>query len=470
MVLKIFNSMGNKVEEFVPLKKGFVGMYTCGPTIYNYIHIGNFKCYSWEDLVKRYLLFKGFKVKQVMNFTDVDDKTIRASIQNKMALSEYTQPFKKAFLADVKLLNILPAEIYCSATEHIPEMVVLVKKLLDKGLAYKGEDASIYFSIKKFPAYGKLAGIDTKKLKDGARVKQDEYEKEGVGDFALWKAWDENDGAVFWETSLGKGRPGWHIECSAMSEKYLGKHFDLHMGGVDNKFPHHENEIAQSDGANGGVFVKYWMHCEHLLVDGKKMSKSLKNFYTLRDLVEKGFSPLAVRYVFINSHYRQQLNFTFESVGDAQKTLLGLKNFISRLREIKINKKDDSFKLFIDESMNGFTEAMDNDFNVPQAMKYVFDFIKKVNKLIDASEIGESGAIEALEFLKKINSVVGVLDFEEKYFELTSEQEDLVEERDKARKTKDWKRSDEIRDLLKSQGIEVIDNKEGTVSARPMKK
>ncbi|MFA5126282.1 MAG: cysteine--tRNA ligase, partial [archaeon] len=321
MVLKFFNSFGNELQEFNPINPGFVGLYTCGPTIYNFIHIGNFKCYSWEDLLKRYLIFKGFKVKQVMNFTDVDDKTIKASIQNKMALSEYTDVYKKAFQADSKLLNLLPAEIYCPATEHIPEMVSLVKKLLDKGVAYRGEDGCIYFSIKKFPAYGKLAGINVKKLKAGARIKQDEYEKEGVGDFALWKAWDENDGPVFWETELGKGRPGWHIECSAMSMKYLGEHFDIHTGGVDNKFPHHENEIAQSEAATGKKFVNYWMHTAHLMVEGKKMSKSLGNFFTLRDLLDKGFKPMAIRYVFLNTHYRQPLNFTFESVKDAQKTL-----------------------------------------------------------------------------------------------------------------------------------------------------
>ncbi len=466
MVLKFFNSFGNTLEEFKPIKKDYVGMYTCGPTIYNYIHIGNFKCYCWEDLIKRYLLFKGYKVKQVMNFTDVDDKTIKGAILNKETLLEFTEKYKKAFLEDVKALNILPAEIYCSAVEHIPEMVTLVQKLLDKGYAYKGEDNCVYFSIKKFPNYGKLAGIDVKKLKDGARIKQDEYEKEGIGDFALWKAWDENDGPIFWETKLGKGRPGWHIECSAMSMKYLGESFDLHTGGIDNKFPHHENEIAQSEAATGKKFVKYWMHTEHLLVDGKKMSKSLGNFYTVRDLTQKGLKPMAIRYTFLNTNYRQQLNFSIESVKDAQKTLDGLQNFISRLREVKSEKNDDTIKVLTDEALNGFTEAMDNDLNVPEAVTYIFDFVKKINKMIDEESIGKKSAQEALEFMKKIDSALGILNFTEKYFELTEEQQKMIEERTEAKKKKDWKKADEIRNTLLSEGIVLIDNKDGTVTTK----
>ncbi|MFA6064315.1 MAG: cysteine--tRNA ligase [archaeon] len=470
MVLKFFNSFGNKLEEFKSIKPGAVGLYTCGPTIYNYIHIGNLKCYTWEDLIKRYLIFSGYKVKQVMNYTDVDDKTIKGSIEKKMALSEYTSVYKKAFLEDVAALNILPAEIYCPATEHISEMVAIVQKLLDKGIAYRGEDGSIYYSIKKFPNYGKLAGIDPTQLKAGARIKQDEYEKEGIGDFALWKAWDENDGPVFWETSLGKGRPGWHIECSAMSMKYLGEHFDLHTGGIDNKFPHHENEIAQSEAASGKKFVNYWMHTAHLMVEGQKMSKSLGNFFTLRDLLNKGLKPKAIRYTFLNTNYRQQLNFTFESVKDAQKTLDGLQNLIERLKSIKETKANDSVKIFVDEALSAFTEAMDNDLNVPEAMKYVFDFAKKVNKQIDDGALGVNGAIEALDFLKKIDSVMGVLDFSEKFFEITEEQQKLVDERSIAKQTKDWKRADEIRGILKSKGIELVDNKDGSTIAKAVVK
>lgn len=467
MVLKFFNSLGNKLEEFKPIKKGEVGLYTCGPTIYYYAHIGNLKCYTWEDLLKRYLIFKGYKVKQVMNYTDVDDKTIKGSVEKGVSLSEFTSVYKKEFLNDIKTLNIIPAEIYCAATDHIWEMVELIQKLLDKKIAYRAEDGSIYFSIKKFPEYGKLAGIDPKELKAGARIKQDEYEKEGVGDFALWKAWDENDGEVYWETSLGKGRPGWHIECSAMSRKYLGEHFDMHTGGIDNKFPHHENEIAQSEAASGKKFVNYWLHTAHLMVNGQKMSKSLGNFYNLRELLEKGFTPMAIRYVFLNTNYRQQLNFTFESVEDAKKTLEGIQNFIDRLREIK-SGEGDSIKVFVDEALEGFEGAMDNDLNVPSAMKYVFDFIKKTNKLIDENSLGKKGATEAIEFLKKIDSVIGVIDFKEKFFELTTEQQKLVDERNNARKNKDWKKSDELRDKLKEMGIVVVDNKDGTSTAKPL--
>lgn len=466
MVLKFFNSFGNKLDEFKPIKEGFVGLYTCGPTVYNTVHIGNLKCYTWEDLLKRYLLFKGYKVKQVMNYTDVDDKTIKGCINESIPLTEYTEKYEKLFMEDILKLNILPAEIYCAATQHIPQMVELVQKLINKGIAYKGEDGSIYFSIKKFPNYGKLAGIDPSQLKAGARVKQDEYDKEGVGDFAVWKAWDENDGPVYWETSLGKGRPGWHIECSAMSMQYLGEHFDIHTGGVDNKFPHHENEIAQAEAATGKKFVNYWMHTAHLMVDGQKMSKSLGNFYTLRDLLKKGLNPKAIRYTFINNNYRQQLNFTFEGVKDSEKTLEGLQNFIERLRNIKESKSNDGVDLFAKSALNDFTEAMDNDLNVPLAMASIFDFVKKVNKMIDEDAIGVEGAKDAIDFLKKIDSVIGVLDFSEKFFELTDEQKKMVDERVVAKKNKDWKRADELRDKLKEMGIVLIDNKDGTISAK----
>jgi cysteinyl-tRNA synthetase len=465
MVFKIFNSLGNELQEFIPLHGKNVGLYTCGPTVYDHAHIGNFRTYVWEDILKRYLIFKGFTVKQVMNITDIDDKTIKGAIRENITLDEYTKKYKKSFFEDVKLLNILPAEIYPAATEHINEMVEIIQKLLDKGIAYKGEDNCIYYSIKKFPEYGKLAGIDVTKLKDGARIKQDEYEKEGIGDFALWKSWDENDGDVFWETKLGKGRPGWHIECSAMSSKYLGESFDLHTGGVDNKFPHHENEIAQSEGASGKQFVKYWMHSEHLLVDGKKMSKSLGNFYTIKDLQKQGFDPISIRYVLVNSNYRQQLNFSINAINDATKTLAGLQRTIEMLQNITNETEDDITKL-IKENLENFTNAMDNDLNVPGALKYVFDFAREVNKLNDDGTLGKNAATQALEFLKKINSVLGILTFEEKFFELTDEQQQLIDKRNTARANKDFATSDKIRDVLKSQGIELVDSKDGTTTAK----
>jgi cysteinyl-tRNA synthetase len=343
-------------------------------------------------------------------------------------------------------------------------MVDLILVLLKKGVAYRGEDGCIYFSIKKFPAYGKLAGIDVKKLKEGARVKQDEYEKEGVGDFALWKAWDENDGAVFWETPLGKGRPGWHIECSAMSMKQFGPTIDIHTGGIDNKFPHHENEIAQSEAATGKKFVNYWMHCAHLMVNNQKMSKSLRNFYTLRDVLNKGCDASAVRYVLINSSYRQPINFTFESVEDAKKTLAGLNNFVERLRSIKQDLKTDSIDGIVALAKDGFDSSMDNDLNVPEAVKHIFDFVRKVNKLIDENAVGKNSASQAIGFLKKVNSVLAVIDFSEKFFELTDEQRAKIVLRNTARKNKDWKKSDQLRDELKKDGIELKDNKDGSTT------
>jgi cysteinyl-tRNA synthetase len=468
MVLKFFNSLGNKIEAFKPIKEGNIGLYTCGPTVYNYAHIGNFRAYVWEDILKRYLKFKGYNVKHIMNLTDVDDKTIKGSKEQGVPLNEYTSKYKKAFFEDLKILNIDLADEYPEATETIGEMVDLIQKLLDKGYAYRGEDNCIYFSIKKFPEYGKLANIDVTKLKAGARISADEYEKEGVGDFALWKAWDENDGGVFWETKLGKGRPGWHIECSAMSSKYLGESFDIHTGGVDNKFPHHENEIAQSEAANGKKFVNYWMHCEHLMVDGKKMSKSLGNFYTLRDLIEKNINPKAIRFTLANSNYRQPLNFTIESVKDNEKTVKGIQNFVDRLKTITNKIENDSIKVFVDKAQEGFENAMDEDLNVPLAMSFIFEFQKEVNKLIDNESIGKTGANEALNFMKKIDSVIGVIDFTEKYFELTEEQEKLVEERNKARSEKNWELADKLRDELKEQGILVIDNKDGTTTTKPI--
>lgn len=467
MTLKIKNSLGNKLEEFKPIKGNFVGLYTCGPTVYNYAHIGNFRAYVWEDLLKKYLIFLGYEVKHVMNLTDVDDKTIKGAIEENISLFDFTQKYKKAFFNDIKILNILPADIYPSATEHISEMIKIIEKLKDKGIAYKAEDGSVYFSIKKFPEYGKLAGINPNKLKDGARIKNDEYEKEGIGDFALWKAWDEDDGSVYWESKFGKGRPGWHIECSAMSSKYLGDSFDIHCGGVDNKFPHHENEIAQSEGFTGKRFVKYWMHCEHLLVDGKKMSKSLGNFYTLKNLLEKGLSAKAIRYTLINSQYRQQLNFTINSVKDSEKTILGLQRTIDKLKKVKENnEKSEIVEDMITDAINKFKEGMNNDLNVPLAMASVFDFNKKINKMIDNEEISKNDALKLINFFKKIDSVLGIINWEEEFLELNEKQKEKIKEREKARSEKNWAKSDQIRNEFLEIGIELIDNKDGTTTIK----
>src|SRR3989338_8353872 len=309
MPLKLYNTLTRKKEVFKPIKDKIVNLYTCGPTIYDYAHIGNFRAYICSDILKRYLKYKGFKVKHIMNITDVDDKTIKGANQQKISLKDYTKKYEKIFFEDIEALNIDKADVFPKATEHIKEMIDLVKKLLKNGIAYKSEDGSIYYDISKFKDYGKLSHTKIKELKEGARVNQDSYEKESANDFALWKAYHEEDGNIFWQTEIGKGRPGWHIECSAMSMKYLGSHFDIHAGGVDLVFPHHENEIAQSEAFTGKKFVNYWFHNEHLLVDGRKMSKSLGNYYTLRDLLTKNYNPKAIRYLLLSTHYRQQLNF-----------------------------------------------------------------------------------------------------------------------------------------------------------------
>ncbi|MFQ5499263.1 MAG: cysteine--tRNA ligase, partial [Candidatus Zixiibacteriota bacterium] len=313
MSLKFRNSFSGTLEEFTTLEPNKVRLYTCGPTVYNYQHIGNFRTFMWGDLLRRYLAYKGYEVLSVMNITDIDDKIIRDSLAAGISRKEFTDKFENAFFEDFDALRIKRADVHPHATDHIPEMVSMVQKLVDNGAAYE-VDGSYYFKISAFPKYGKLANLDMEGLKAGARVATDEYEKESVSDFALWKAWTPEDGDIFWETEIGKGRPGWHLECSVMSMKYLGDTFDIHTGGVDLMFPHHENEIAQSEATTGKKFVRYWLHGKHLIVEGRKMSKSMGNFFTLRDILDKGYSGLVVRYLLISSHYRQQLNFTFDGL------------------------------------------------------------------------------------------------------------------------------------------------------------
>ena len=331
MSFQIYNTLTRCVEEFVPFQPPQVRLYTCGPTVYDFAHIGNFRAYVFEDLLRRTLRFRGFQVTQVMNLTDVDDKTIRGAQAAKMTLGDYTRQYTDAFFEDLRTLAIEPAEHYPAATAHIPAMIALIETLFQKGYAYRSEDGSVYFSIAKFKDYGKLARLDLTGLKPGARIAQDEYQKENAADFALWKARQSEDGDVAWDSPWGRGRPGWHIECSAMSMKYLGASFDLHTGGVDNIFPHHEDEIAQSEAATGRPFVKYWMHCAHLVVDGRKMSKSLGNFFTLRDILRRGYSGREIRYALMVVHYRQALNFTFEALDAARAALARLDEFAKRM-------------------------------------------------------------------------------------------------------------------------------------------
>ncbi len=457
MALRFRNTLTRQKEEFHPIEAGKVRMYTCGPTVYYYAHIGNFRTYIFEDLLRRYLKYKGYEVTQVMNLTDVDDKTIRDSQAEGVSLNEFTQRYIDAFFKDLDTLGIERAEVYPRATEHIPEMVAIIKKLLEKGIAYE-IDGNYYYKISAFPDYGKLANLDLAGLKPGARIATDEYEKDSVSDFALWKAWDAEDGDVFWETELGKGRPGWHIECSAMSMKYLGNHFDIHTGGVDNIFPHHENEIAQSEGATGEKFVNYWLHSEHLIVEGRKMSKSLGNFYTLHDLLEKGYSGLAVRYLLISTHYRQQLNFTFQGLDAAAKALERYNDFISNLEAYQGGTSDGSAEGIIAKAKSGFEEALDDDLNISAALGVVFDFIRDINRLKAENKLSVEERNRALETIRAFDTV---LNFTYSQEELDAEIEELIRKRTEARKNKDFALADKIRDDLLARGIILEDTPQG---------
>jgi len=436
-------------------------MYTCGPTVYDYAHIGNFRAFIFEDLLKRWLNHRGFKVTHVMNLTDVDDKTIKGSQSQHIPLKEYTDFYAKAFFEDAAALNIEPADSYPRATEHIPEMVVLIKTLVAKGFAYKGDDCSIYFAISKFSEYGKLAKVKVKELKSGARVKTDEYAKEEAQDFALWKAWTPEDGDVYWETELGKGRPGWHIECSAMSMKYLGETFDIHVGGVDNMFPHHENEIAQSEAATGKQFVRYWLHNEHLLVEGQKMAKRFGNFYTFRDLKKKGCDPMAIRYLLLSTHYRQQFNFTFEGLEAAKSALNRLSNVMRRLQDADGKSSGEKISQLFGNFEKCFSDAMDDDLNVSVALASLFDFVREINNLLDVNNVSKQEAANVYDLLKGFDGVLGVVSEVKKEETLPKGAQRLIAKREAARKAKDWKTADTLRQQLKSIGIIIEDTPQG---------
>jgi len=438
-MLKLYNTLTRKKEAFKPIKNKEVGMYSCGPTVYDFAHIGNLRAYIFSDILRRYFEYLGLKVKNVMNLTDVDDKTIKRSREEGIKLKELTQKYEKAFLEDIRSLNIIKPNIMPRATEHIKEMVALIKGLLKKGYAYKTEDG-IYFSIKKFRDYGKLARIDFSKLKQTERMKKDIYEKEETRDFALWKFWTQEDGNVFWETEIGKGRPGWHIECSAMSMKYLGESFDIHTGGFDLVFPHHQNEIAQSEAATGKKFVNYWLHNEWLLVDGKKMSKSLGNFYTLRSIMEKGFKPLSLRYLYLSDHYRSQLNFTLENLKNAQNSYERLKNIVKELKyDGKVNE----------EYLRDFEKAMDQDLETSKALQVLWTLVR------------DEKAQGKVETIGKMDEVLGLKLLEKEKIKVPAEIQQLVDEREKARENKNFKLSDELRQKMKEKGWWVDDTEEG---------
>ncbi len=458
MPLKLCNTLTRKKEIFKPIKNKIVKLYTCGPTVWDFAHIGNFRAYICSDILKRYLKYKGYKVKHVMNTTDVDDKTIKGANKEGISLKEYTKRYEKAFFEDIETLNIDKADIFPRATEHIKEMIEIIKKLLKNKIAYKTDDG-IYFDISKFKDYGKLSHTKLKGLEIGKRVKQDQYEKEEAQDFALWKAYDKEDGNFVWKTELGDGRPGWHIECSAMSMKYLGEHFDIHAGGVDLIFPHHENEIAQSEASTKKKFVNYWFHNEHLLVDGHKMSKSLGNFYTLRDLLNKGYNPKAIRYLLLSAHYGVQLNFIEKAVKAADNSVQRLQDFMIKLKEIKNKINNKNIDKIIKKTKKDFEDAMDDDLNISVALAHIFGFVKEVNTLMMKNKVGKNNTKKIINFMVKIDKVLGVL--EEKEEKLSPELKKLIDEREKARKEKNYEKADKIRQQLKEKGVILEDTKEG---------
>jgi cysteinyl-tRNA synthetase len=462
MSLQVHNTFTRKLEPIVPRdgEGQRLSLYTCGPTVYAHAHIGNFRAYVFEDLLQRHLRERGFAVRRVMNLTDVDDKTIRGAHAAGIPLGDYTRPFKEAFFEDAKSLRLLPAEAYPEATDpaQIARMISMIGTLMERGHAYQAEDGSVYFRIASFKDYGKLAHVDLEGQRPGQRVASDEYEKEAVADFALWKAWVPEDGAVGWESPWGKGRPGWHIECSAMATGLLGETIDIHCGGVDNIFPHHEAEIAQCEcaGHGKGPFVRYWMHCAHLMVEGSKMAKSAGNFFTLRDLLEKGWSGREVRYALITTHYRGSLNFTFDGLAAARTALGRLDAWRERLNETAATAAATEAP---DAATEGFFAALDDDLNISGALAVLFETLRESNRRMDEGILTPAQARGLLNWLARVD---GVLALEpDAAVELPAEVEALVEARAVARAAKEWKKSDEIRNQIAALGWTVKDTKDG---------
>ena len=459
MAIRFYNTLTRKKEVFEPITPGEVRMYSCGPTVYNYAHIGNLRAYLFADLLRRHLKYRGYTVTQVMNVTDVEDKIIRTCRETGEPLPSLTERYTQAFLEDLDALGIERADHYPAATHHIEDIVELIKRLREAGHTYE-VNGDIYFRLSTFPEYGKLSHHKIEALQAGAsgRVSADEYEAEDARDFALWKAHDEADGDIYWDTDLGRGRPGWHIECSCMSMKYLGEQFDIHTGGVDLVFPHHENEIAQSEAATGKPFVRYWLHNAHLMVEGRKMAKSLGNTYTLRDLLEMGHNPLAIRYVLIGTHYRQPNNFTFDALEGANESLARLRDFRLRLREIR--GEGGGLEAEIETAERAFGEALDDDLNISGALAAVFNFVRDANKQLDQGAAGKAGAEAALAFLDGAHAVTGLCPPAD---EESAPQEvlDKVNERQEARRAKDFARADAIRDELAARGWVIEDTPDG---------
>jgi len=465
MALRLFNTLSRSVQAFVPLDPAGqkVGMYCCGPTVYDFAHIGNWRTFIFGDLVRRYLEFKGYKVHHVMNITDIDDKIIKRVHETRTSLREFTAQFEAAFFDDLKTLNCLMPHQTPRATEHLADIVALIEKLMARGLAYKAADGSVYFSIEKYRTggcqYGQLVKLNFDQMRVGERVRSDEYEKEALADFALWKARVPEDGQVFWPSPWGEGRPGWHIECSAMSMKLLGPSFDLHLGGEDLMFPHHEDEIAQSEGAGvqpqGQRFVKCWLHGAHLLVEGKKMSKSLGNFFTLRDLLAKGFSGREIRYLLLTAHYRETFNFTLEGLQAARAALMRLDECLGKLRALAGNAGAKENSTLVGQ----FSDMLDEDLNISGGWGAIFEWVRDTNRRLAENSLDAAAAAAALATWEKLDTVLGVGAAPE--FNVPAEINSLLEARQAARKARDFRRADALRDELKAKGWIIEDTPKG---------
>ncbi|MCX7597275.1 MAG: cysteine--tRNA ligase [Armatimonadetes bacterium] len=456
--MKLYNTLTRRPEDFEPLDGRIVRMYTCGPTVYDVAHIGNLRTFVFSDLLARTLAFLGWEVRNVMNITDVDDKTIAGAQARGLTLREYTQTYEQLFFEDLRTIGIRPAWKYPRATEHISDMIRLAQTLVEKGHAYVRE-GSVYFDISTFPRYGALSGVSATAGQVYSRLEADEYDRDDVRDFALWKA--ARPGEPSWDSPWGPGRPGWHIECSVMSTKYLGNTLDIHVGGVDLVFPHHENEIAQTEAATGESFVRFWVHVEHLLVDGQKMSKSLGNFYTLRDLIARGYEPKAIRHQLMTAHYRKQLNFTLDGLAQSTAAIFRLWDFADRLEEVgREGEISDETADVISTAERDFEAALRDDVNVPGALAVVFDLVRAVNPRLARDETTQGDAQAVLGFLKRADDVLGIMEHDRGA--LDADVERLIAERDQARKARDFDRADRIRAELANRGIILEDTPHGT--------
>ncbi|MBD02219.1 MAG: cysteine--tRNA ligase [Candidatus Marinimicrobia bacterium] len=452
-MLRFYNSLTKNKENFIPIKKGKVKLYTCGPTVYDYAHIGNFRTFLFEDFLKRTLISFGYEVFHVMNITDVDDKTINKSVKEGKKLNDIAEIYTSIFKKDLENLKILPPDVFPLATDHIDKMIEIIQILINKGHAYPTNDNSVFFSIDSFKDYGKLSNIDMSKVITGSRVSSDEYKLENPSDFVLWKAYKKEDGDVKWSSPWGDGRPGWHIECSAMSMQYLGDHFDIHCGGVDNKFPHHENEIAQSICATGKPFVNIWMHSEFLIINSDKMSKTLKNYYRLDDLLKEGLSVEEIRYIMLSAHYRSKLNFSLEKQHEAKMAIQ---------RILELNDRLDQFVSTEEKGLpveaENFKLALSDDLDSPKALAIFFDWLRKTNRRLDSNKLSQSDIDKGKNFIYLLDSLYSLLN---KKTMVPDEILVLVKERERARKNNDWEKSDKIRIQISKDGWIIKDTPNG---------